>query len=137
MEYRTLPINSLFVDAACNKQDSLEYRIVDSTGTEIYRSPVFHSTNNNLGEFIALVHAMAYLQQHNLQDWDVYSDSVTALAWVRTARIKSNTIETDETLIELVKRALNWLQTHPYDMAHVKRWDTTKDGDIPADFGRK
>jgi len=47
-----------------------------------FRQGPFPDGTNNLGEFLAIVHALAYLAQRSL-DHPVYTDSATALAWVR------------------------------------------------------
>ena len=89
---------ALAVDAACSgNPGTLEFRavLVDSptavnsaNGTQIFRRGPYAMGTNNIGEFLALVLGLAYLQQHNLS-WPIYTDSVTALAWVRQRKCKS------------------------------------------------
>ena len=91
----------------------------------------------NIGEFLAIVHALAYLKQRN-SDWPVYSDSRTAIAWLRKKAIKTNLERTakNEQLFSLVDRALTWLKNNKYSNRVIK-WETEYWGEIPADFGRK
>lgn len=39
-------------------------------------------------------------------------------------------------LYNIIERAENWLKTHAVTVPILK-WETTKWGEIPADFGRK
>ena len=68
----------------------------------------------------------------------IYSDSRTAIAWVRDRRCKTKIAETDtnRSLFNVIRRAEHWLQTNTYRNRIIK-WETDKWGEIPADFGRK
>ena len=81
---------ALAVDAACSGNPGImEFRgVVADTGTEVFRRGPFPHATNNIGEFLALVLGLAYLKKYNLP-WVLYTDSVTALAWVREKRCKS------------------------------------------------
>jgi len=92
---------------------------------------------NNLGEFLGIVHALAYL--HKIDSLvPVYTDSRTALKWLKEKTVKTKLPRDAKTeaLFELIDRALVWLNTHEYQNA-VLKWDTENWGEIPADFGRK
>ncbi len=129
----------LCVDAACaGVPGPVEYRGVRLPQEEqvFHRGP-FPGGTNNIGEFLALVHALARLQQRNL-DWPVYSDSSTAIAWLHAGKCRSKVERTAENapLFGLVARAEAWLEKHG-SVARVLKWDTQAWGEIPADFGRK
>ncbi|MBN2385429.1 MAG: ribonuclease H family protein [Anaerolineales bacterium] len=130
---------SICVDAACSGSPGpLEYRGVrTSTGQEIFRQGPYPSGTNNVGEFLALVHALAWLQEQGL-DLPVYSDSGTALAWVRGKKCKTELIpdESNTILFELIARAEAWLEANEI-VKPVLKWDTQAWGEIPADFNRK
>ena len=81
---------ALAVDAACSGNPGvMEFRgVIADTGTEVFRRGPFQQGTNNIGEFLALVLGLAYLKKYNLP-WVLYTDSVTALAWVR--KKKANT----------------------------------------------
>ena len=98
--------------------------------------PLEHSTNN-IGEFLAIVHALA-LQKNKGINIPIYTDSMTAMAWVRNKKVKT-TLEKNELnkkSFELIDRALQWLNQNSFDTEIIK-WNTKEWGEIPADFGRK
>jgi len=131
--------DSICVDAACaGNPGKLEYRGVDTkSGAEIFRMGPFPEGTVNLGEFLGIVHALAYLKQRN-SSWPVYSDSRTAIVWVRKKNIKTNlqSSEKNRKLFELIERALKWLHDNSWENK-VLKWETDYWGEIPADFGRK
>ena len=136
-----LPIyESIAVDGACNMQARImEYRGVDArTGTEIFRQGPFEGATNNMGEFLALVHALALCKQNNMPNMPIYTDSVTALAWLRNKKHKSETERTPQNakVFEMLDRAEKWLTSNTYTNP-VLKWETRVWGEIPADFGRK
>ena len=132
-------MNTISVDAACSgNPGALEYQGVETaTGKLLFHLGPFKEGTVNLGEFLALVHGLAFLKKRNL-DIPVYSDSVTAMKWVRDKKIKT-TLERNkvtEPLFEYVDRALLWLINNEYKNPILK-WETASWGEIPADFGRK
>ncbi len=132
-------LNSLSVDAACSGNPGiLEYQgVYTKTGTLYFKKEPIPKGTNNLGEFLAIVHALA-LQHKTKESLPIYSDSKTAIAWVRNKAIKSNLPQEEETqeIWELIQRALTWLKTHTYPNKILK-WDTENWGEIRADFNRK
>ena len=68
----------------------------------------------------------------------IYTDSKTALAWVRNRHCKTTLTRTAENayIFDIIHRAEKWLQTHAWGNPIIK-WQTDKWGEIPADFGRK
>jgi len=131
--------DSLSVDAACSGNPGLmEYRgVYSKTGEEIFRQGPFKNGTNNIGEFLALVHGLALLKQKN-SNLPVYTDSKTALAWVKAKKTKTLLEKNDENaiLFELVTRAEKWLHENEYK-TEILKWETSVWGEIPADFGRK
>ncbi len=130
---------SLCVDAACSGNPGvMEYRgVFTDTSTEVFKQGPFPNATVNIGEFLAVVHALAYLHKNKLK-MPVYSDSKTAMAWVRNKQVKTKLTRNaqNEKLFELIKRALHWLNTHSIEV-EIRKWDTKLWGEIPADFGRK
>ncbi len=136
----TRPIEqSIAVDAACSgNPGKMEYRgVFTLTGTEIFRSKVYEQGTNNIGEFLAIVHCLAW-QQNNKTNYPVYSDSRNAIAWVKAGKAKTKLDRTAQTasLFEVISRAENWLKNNKIHVPILK-WETTEWGEIPADFGRK
>ena len=131
-------LESISVDAACSGNPGvLEYRGVYTRTKEVLFHKKFEEGTNNIGEFLAIVHGVAFLQKQG-SNLPIYTDSMTALAWVRakTARTKLAKNKNTETLFDLVDRAELWLQNNAYTNRLLK-WATEYWGEIPADFGRK
>ncbi|MBN3034995.1 MAG: viroplasmin family protein [Bacteroidales bacterium] len=131
--------NSLSVDAACSGNPGiLEYRGVETaSGRELFRKGPFPEGTINIGEFLAIVHGLALLQKQH-SHIPVYSDSRTAIKWVKDRKINTKLERSPKNgeLFRLVDRAVKWLMEHPYPNRLLK-WDTGHWGEIPADFGRK
>lgn len=129
---------ALCVDGACSGNPGpMEYRGVHMpSGKEVFRYGPIMGTNN-IGEFLAIVHALALMEQQGIQ-MPIYSDSVSGQAWVRNKKAKTTLARTEETakVLDLVARAENWLRTHSFRVPILK-WNTEAWGEIPADFGRK
>ena len=136
---------AIAVDAACaGNPGKMEYQgvFVDfstqpATRKNLFKSAVFPNATNNIGEFLAIVHGLALLKQMN-SPIPIYTDSITALAWVRHKKHKSIVLPTEENerIFDLLNRAELWLHNNTYTTKIIK-WDTRSWGEIPADFGRK
>lgn len=130
---------SIAVDAASSgNPGKMEYRGVDTqTHKQLFHQGPFLQGTNNVGEFLALVHGIAYLKQQH-SDRIIYSDSRIAMGWVKKKKCNTKLKKTTKnaTLFELITRAENWLKTNSYSTTVVK-WETKAWGEIPADFGRK
>ena len=127
------------VDASCQGNPGvMEYRGVElRTGAEIFRVGPFEDATNNIGEFLAIVHALA-LQFKSGASHTIYSDSATGMAWVRNRKINTTLKPTarNRRVFELMARGLDWISTHQWK-ARILKWQTQMWGEIPADFGRK
>ncbi|MFT5823869.1 MAG: ribonuclease HI [Crocinitomix sp.] len=130
---------SLAVDAACNGKGDFEYQGVWNFSREtVFRVGPYKKGSNNIGEFLALVHALAYLNRHKdakMKAMPIYSDSRIAMSWVRQKICKTNQKPPPD-VIQLIKRAEHWLKTNHFNNPILK-WETKVWGEIPADFGRK
>lgn len=130
---------SISVDAAWNTNTGIvEYQAVHTkTGKLYFKMGPFEDGTNNIVEFLAIVHALAYCKQNNLK-LPIYSDSRNAIKWVRIKEAKTNheRSEKNKKLFELVDRALKWLKENDYEN-QVLKWETRAWGENPADFGRK
>ncbi|MBO5181885.1 MAG: ribonuclease H family protein [Paraprevotella sp.] len=133
-----VPAEALAVDAACSGNPGpMEYRgIYLRTGEVVFHFGPVYGTNN-IGEFLAIVHALALMKQKGVQ-MPIFSDSRNALSWVRQKRCKTKlerNARTEE-LYVLIERAEAWLKSNTWSTPLCK-WETEKWGEIPADFGRK
>ena len=130
---------ALAVDAACSgNPGKMEFRgVIADTSTQVFHRGPYIGGTNNIGEFLAIVLGLAYLKQKNLP-WALYSDSKTAIAWVRQKQCKTKIEWTakNQDLLIAVRAAEKWLHENTWTTP-IYKWDTEHWGEIPADFGRK
>jgi ribonuclease HI len=129
---------SISVDAACSGNPGvMEYQGVDTHTKEVLFHKKYPLGTNNIGEFLALVHGLAFLKK-NGSDIPIYSDSVNALLWIKTKKCKTTLVKNNKTteLFETIARAEEWLKNNTWKNQLIK-WETESWGEIPADFGRK
>jgi len=133
-------LESISVDAACSgNPGKMEYRgVLTHNKKQIFIQGPFVKATNNIGEFLALVHAIALLKSKNKEDIPIYSDSKIAMSWIKQKKCKTNLSFNRENkdVLDLIKRAENWLQENTVKNPILK-WETKAWGEIPADFGRK
>jgi ribonuclease HI len=131
--------DSIAVDASCRGNPGpMEYRgVMIGKGREVFRPAQVKHGTNNIGEFLAIVHALEYLKERGL-DWPVYSDSILAIRWVKQKHCKTKIGRSEETreVFALIARAETWLRENAY-ANDVRKWKTEKWGESPADFSRK
>ncbi|MBN2744298.1 ribonuclease HI [Breznakibacter xylanolyticus] len=131
-------IDSLAVDAACSGNPGvMEYRGVHIASGQVWFHQKYELGTNNIGEFLAIVHGLAELKKRNL-NIPLYTDSETALSWLRRKRCNSKLEINQQTtaLFQIIQRAEYWLANNTWTQ-QVLKWDTENWGEIPADFGRK
>lgn len=133
-------LDAMAVDGACAKNPGpMEYRgVMVATGEEIFHVGPVAGGTNNIGEYIALIHAAALLARRGDLTTPIYTDSRTALSWLRRGHSNTTVKPTaaNTQVIELLRRADAWLATHHIHNPILK-WNTDLWGEIPADFGRK
>jgi ribonuclease HI len=131
--------NSISVDAASSgNPGKMEYRGVDTkTKKQLFIQGPFEEGTNNIGEFLAIVHGLAFLKKKN-SNRIIYTDSRTAISWVKKKNCNTKLPRNakNKPVFELVDRAVEWLKNNTYTTIIVK-WETKAWGEIPADFGRK
>lgn len=132
-------LDSIAVDAAWNTVSKVvEYQGVDfKTGQRLFYQGPFDDGTINVVEFLAIVHALAYCKQKNIE-LPIYSDSRNAIKWVKNKELKTNLERSDKNkhLFDLLDRALKWLKENEYKNSILK-WETKAWGENPADFDRK
>ena len=135
---KPIPVG-ICVDASCiENPGKMEYRGVDiKTGKVIFEMK-YEEATNNIGEFLAIVHALALYKRDGKELKIIYSDSLTAILWVTQRKCKTNLERNDKNLLvfEHIQRAIVWLNNNEYD-TKVLKWNTEAWGEIPADYGRK
>jgi ribonuclease HI len=132
-------LESIAVDAAWNTATGdVEYQgVYLRTGQKIFHQGPFKDGTNNIGEFLALVHGLAYLQKHQ-SNLPIYSDSRTAISWLKRkhANTKLEVTPRNKQIFELLQRAEEWLSKNKFTN-QILKWETEYWGENPADFGRK
>ena len=136
----TIPTNdAICVDAASSGNPGImEYQGVEVlTKKVLFKKGPYKNATNNIGEFLALVHGIAYLEKTK-KSKIIYSDSKTAISWVKKKKCKTTLKKNSENkeVFELISRAIKWLNENNYNV-NILKWDTKLWGEIPADFGRK
>jgi len=130
--------DSISVDAACSgNPGAMEYQGVETrTGLRLFHQQ-FELGTNNIGEFLAIVHALALFKQQQ-KNTPIYTDSRIAIGWVRRKACRTKLKRNQKTayLYQLIERAEKWLRENTYDN-QILKWNTEEWGEIPADFGRK
>ncbi|MGL4519980.1 MAG: viroplasmin family protein [Phocaeicola sp.] len=133
-----LDLNCVAVDAACSGNPGpMEYRgVYLQTEQQIFHYGPVHGTNN-IGEFLAIVHCLALMKQKGT-NLPIYSDSRTAMSWVKQKKCKTKLERTPKTeeLFQMIERAEKFLKENRITTPILK-WETDQWGEIPADFGRK
>ena len=136
---KTPILSALSVDAACSgNPGKMEFQGVwVETRTCLFREGPFMDGTNNVGEFFALVTGLKFLHEHQ-NHAVIYTDSKTAMAWVRKKKCGSKLKKTSKNhiLFDKIAEAEFWLKTHKYS-TKILKWETKLWGEIPADFGRK
>jgi len=132
-------LNSISVDAACSgNPGALEFRgVFTDTETELFRRGPYQMGTVNIGEFLAIILALAWLKKHKLS-YPIYSDSMTAMAWVRNKRVNTKLERTsiNTEIFKALDNGVAWLKANPVNVKILK-WPTKLWGEIPADYGRK
>lgn len=120
------PKEGVSVDGGCSgNPGKAYYRAVDiATGKELFRKDIGVATNN-IAEFIGLCQAI-----RDYPDSVIYSDSITAISWVKKKKANSSF---DFPRLEKVEEWLKILNKMP----KIEKWLTKEWGEIPADFGLK
>lgn len=131
---------SISVDAACSGSPGrLEYRgVFTETGHQIFHYGPFSDGTNNVGEFLAIVTALIWMEKHK-SPLPVYSDSENGISWVYQGKCKTSLKHTarNAPLFAMIHSAENWLAENELEDDAVLKWDTELWGENPADFGRK
>lgn len=135
----TIITKSISVDAACSGNPGrMEYQGVTTVGKKQLFHRAFDLGTNNIGEFLALVHALAFLKKQGQPDLPIYTDSKIAMGWIKKKKVKTTLTRNKKTeeLYRLIERGESWLNENPVTNP-IHKWKTKSWGEIPADFGRK
>ncbi len=139
LEDDTPILESICVDASTVENPGpTEYRGVDTKTGQVLFQHRYEEATNNIGEFLAIVHALALYKKQGKELKIIYSDSANAIAWVKQKKCKTKyeKAEHNRKLFSDIDRAVAWLENNSYD-TKILKWNTGAWGQIPADYGRK
>jgi len=132
-------LDSVSVDASSIENPGrTEYRGVDTRTKQVLFEQKYEEATNNIGEFLAIVHALALYKKQGKELKIIYSDSLNAISWVKQKKCKTKLEKSEKNAIvfEHIQRAINWLERNQYD-TKILKWNTGAWGQIPADYNRK
>lgn len=129
------PNRGIAVDAWCKNGSGGGqggYRGIDLESKKILFEVKLTRTTNNLAEYLAISSAIKWIEIKGIKNMTIWSDSLTAIAWNRNGKYKTTM---DLSKHPELKLRLDICTTYKYQ--NIKKWETKKWGEIPADFGRK
>jgi ribonuclease HI len=146
------PKKGIVVDGATRGNPGpSEYRGIDLETGEILFYQKIGIATNNIAEFCALGHAILLMLEKNKKT-TIYSDSQTAISWIRKTKANSTLPESEKTqkakdYVQRIEQKLREkrIQSNgvdlfigePHNQIRVEKWHTSEFGEIPADFGNK
>lgn len=106
--------DSICVDAACNTRTRvMEYCCVETAPKkQLFHQGPFPDGTNNVGEFLALAHALAWCKQKGLFV-PIYSDSYNAIKWITQKKVNTHLEPTSQNqkLFAMINRSLELLNS--------------------------
>lgn len=138
--------HSICVDAACSSNPGiLERQGVETISwKKLFSSTQYPLGTTNIWEWLAIIQWMRFLIENERTTQVIYSDSRIALGWVtkgiiNTTLPKNQTTQLLWTLIDEQHKRLQhtWMRLLEQKHITLKKRNTKKRGEIPADFGRK
>lgn len=123
---------SFITDVQCDAEGTMTYSILDNeTLTYIYQSPKYLDANNNVGQFIAIVHALAHLARTS-DTRPIYTTSDTAIAWTKKRECNTRLCRTlnNTNLFDLLIRANSWIANNSF-ANQILKWNTASWGNPP------
>lgn len=128
----------IYVDAWCSGNPGLGgWRGVDKNGIELFKKGTKTQITNNIGEWFALIDGIKWsrkaIDEGLTKNVTIYTDSKTALSWLRRKNVKSSLKGLDD----VIDKTINYIKDIELEGIKILKHDTKKLGEIPADFGRK
>lgn len=126
--------SGIAVDAAhSNKNHATEFQGIDlCTGERVFYRNLGYQTIN-IGEFLAIVEAVKWINKTKYAPRIIFSDSMVAIRWFKNKKTAS------DTKCLLLQKAEIYLKTCSAYIDDIKviHWNNKEWGEIPADFGNK
>lgn len=129
-----IPQQGIATDASHSvKNQVTRFRGVDlKTGKEIFYHEIGNQTVN-IGEFLGVVSGLKYIMENNYTPAILYTDSLTAISWLKNKKATSAKKNTEVAKAEIFLRLFSF----EIDKIKVFHWSNKTWGEIPADFGLK
>ncbi len=111
------PQDSIAVDASCRGNPGpMEYRgVIIGKGREVFRQAPVQNGTNNIGEFLAIVHALVYLKEHGPRLAGVQRfDPGDPLGEAATLQYENRADGETREVFALIARAEDWLRKNIY-----------------------
>jgi len=127
------PTKGIAVDVGCKgNPGKVEFRGVDiESNKEVFHIKMHGTSTNNVGEWLACVHGLMHVMRRNEPGYNVYTDSITAKAWIRDQKCKSKHVSPNADQKKMILDAENFLKLNG---GRVHFWDNKLFGEIPADL---
>lgn len=128
------PTAGIVTDAAhSTKREVTEYQGIDlTTGERLFYEDLGFQTVN-IGEFMGVIEAIKYIIETGYEPKIIYTDSQTALSWIKNKKTASNKRYPDLQKAEIFLKALS----SDINQIQFIHWDNRGWGENPADFGNK
>ena len=129
-----IPEHGICCDAAHSTKNGItEYRAhVLETGEQILYKNLGNQTVN-IGEFLAIIDCIKYIIENDYQYPVIYSDSLTAITWVKNKKTgskrKNPDLQKAEVFLKVMAEDINKIE--------ILHWDNKCWGEIISDFGNK
>ncbi|MBI9031187.1 hypothetical protein JEZ13_04140 [bacterium] len=109
-------------------------RVTDLKGNQLdfHNTPATELHSNNFFELLGISLAVRYALKNGIKV--VYTDSQTAMAWVRN-RMPGKNVKMDRDML-IARANLIADRCEKYGI-EIKKWNTSEWGEIPSDYGRK
>src|SRR5574342_357741 len=125
MHFVSRPNIGYAIDGSCEGNPGTRYyRCIDlSNGQTIFKQGPFMDSTNNIMEFLALIHALAYCKTNKI-NVPIYTDSITALAWLRNKIVNTRLKRTNRNskTFELLDRAISWMYNNSWN-TEILKWE--------------
>ncbi len=108
-----------------------EFKVTDLEGNLLdYKELGVHT--NNYAELAGIGAMIQYAVKHG--ETELWTDSAISLIWIKSAKLGPDVHE-KEMIMKMIFKIRKLLFDHPN--IRLKKWETRRWGQIPADFGRK
>jgi len=132
--------NSINCDGGHSSESGvMDFNIKDTLTGELILDRKYPAGTNNIAEFLGVVFSMIYLEDNDLKDKVIYTDSVTALTWVRNKKMNSSfNYSHHQKLNADITLALEFLRHADLKEFKIEKWQTKEWGiEILSDYNRK